>query len=47
MSASFTIEQQGLPRLYVAADGTTEEWNGDSPQRRLATLEARHARAHA
>ncbi|ETW84344.1 hypothetical protein HETIRDRAFT_314466 [Heterobasidion irregulare TC 32-1] len=47
VSASFTIEQQGLPRLHVAADGTTEEWNGDSPRRRLDALEARHARAHA
>ncbi|KAF7301436.1 PfkB domain-containing protein [Mycena indigotica] len=33
VSASFVIEQQGLPKLSEAGD-----WNGDSPQRRLEQL---------
>ncbi|VDC06889.1 unnamed protein product [Peniophora sp. CBMAI 1063] len=39
VSASFVIEQFGLPKLSKRAsandDGETEEWNGDSPHRRL------------
>lgn len=37
VSASFIIEQLGLPTLALGEDGT-ECWNGDSPQRRLEML---------
>lgn len=37
VSASFTIEQEGLP---VLSEGN--QWNGDSPRRRLEKLRARH-----
>ncbi|KAI9067619.1 Ribokinase-like protein [Trametes sanguinea] len=46
VSASFTIEQEGLPRLTHAVDQTgrqAELWNGDSPQRRLKELQGRLA----
>ncbi|KAI0316716.1 Ribokinase-like protein [Amylostereum chailletii] len=45
VSASYTIEQKGLPRLTRAApaadDAADEEWNGDSPRARLEALRAR------
>ncbi|KAI0771913.1 Ribokinase-like protein [Trametes elegans] len=44
VSASFTIEQEGLPHLTRATseDGRQEElWNGDSPLRRLRELQSR------
>ncbi|KAJ7638633.1 Ribokinase-like protein [Roridomyces roridus] len=37
VSASFIIEQQGLPTV-----SSTDSWNGDSPRRRLDSLKARH-----
>ncbi|EPQ59546.1 Ribokinase-like protein [Gloeophyllum trabeum ATCC 11539] len=40
VSASFIIEQEGLPRLSAAEDAS-ELWNDDSPQRRLEELRAR------
>ncbi|KAL7282156.1 hypothetical protein ACG7TL_003625 [Trametes sanguinea] len=46
VSASFIIEQEGLPRLTHAVDETgrqVELWNGDSPQRRLKELQDRLA----
>jgi hypothetical protein len=46
VSAGFTIEQLGLPNLSVATDAGNliEQWNGDSPRRRLDELAARHGR---
>ncbi|KAI0356585.1 Ribokinase-like protein [Trametes cingulata] len=48
VSASFTIEQEGLPRLTgtsnVKGEQQLEEWNGDSPHRRLRELQDRLAR---
>ncbi|TDL29323.1 Ribokinase-like protein [Rickenella mellea] len=43
VSASFTIEQLGLPRLTSRTDdhSEAEEWNDDHPLRRLADLRAR------
>ncbi|KAI9001247.1 Ribokinase-like protein [Trametes punicea] len=44
VSASFIIEQEGLPRLTRATDGSGKQielWNGDSPQRRLKELQDR------
>ena len=44
VSASFTIEQEGLPRLTRASDETGQDielWNGDSPHRRLQALRDR------
>ncbi|KAH9938441.1 Ribokinase-like protein [Fomitopsis serialis] len=44
VSASFTIEQEGLPHLTETRveDGVTiEQWNGDSPHRRLRELQER------
>jgi len=41
VSASFTIEQEGLPK-FSYAEGTSERWNGDSPARRLHNLQARY-----
>lgn len=49
VSASFIIEQEGLPRLTQvegdAADGRAraEQWNGDSPVRRVEELQRRLA----
>ncbi|KAG1753821.1 Ribokinase-like protein [Suillus paluster] len=40
VSASFTIEQLGLPHLTLGSDGV-EEWNQDSPHRRLEILRQR------
>jgi len=39
VSASFTIEQEGLP--LIEPDGGSWKWNGDSPQRRLSELRNR------
>jgi hypothetical protein len=45
ISASYTIEQHGLPRITrPSSDVLSEEWNGDSPWRRLQELKARHAK---
>lgn len=42
VSASFTIEQSGLPRITrEGIAGETEEWNGDTPLRRLTALQQR------
>jgi len=44
VSASFVIEQEGLPHMTQTTDHsgrTTTEWNGDSPQRRLDELQNR------
>lgn len=46
VSASFTIEQQGLPRLShggsaVGNETAIEEWNGESPSSRLKELRKR------
>ncbi|KIM91056.1 hypothetical protein PILCRDRAFT_765050 [Piloderma croceum F 1598] len=43
VSAGFTIEQAGLPSLSLTGN-LIEEWNGDSPQRRLEELRNRHSR---
>jgi len=40
VSASFIIEQEGLPHLSQTGEGE-ELWNSDSPSRRLAELQAR------
>ncbi|KAF6762757.1 Ribokinase-like protein [Ephemerocybe angulata] len=42
VSASFVIEQQGLPTLLEKDGGAS--WNGDSPQRRVDELRSRHKR---
>ncbi|KAF8164977.1 Ribokinase-like protein [Crassisporium funariophilum] len=39
VSASYTIEQEGLPRMSSTA---IETWNGDSPSLRLEVLRKRH-----
>ncbi|KAI0921495.1 hypothetical protein AcW1_004546 [Taiwanofungus camphoratus] len=44
VSASFIIEQEGLPRLTHVTDGSRgmiEQWNEDSPVRRLEELQRR------
>ncbi|OJA15306.1 hypothetical protein AZE42_00950 [Rhizopogon vesiculosus] len=41
VSASFTVEQLGLPHLTLNS-GREEEWNYDSPRRRLEVLRQRH-----
>ncbi|KAH9978057.1 Ribokinase-like protein [Lactifluus volemus] len=44
VSASYTIEQLGLPQITRAStDVRNEEWNGDSPWGRLQELKARTA----
>ena len=43
VSASFTIEQEGLPKISHSSDGS-ERWNNDSPMRRLSVLQERHQR---
>ncbi|KAI0650075.1 Ribokinase-like protein [Trametes meyenii] len=46
VSASFIIEQEGLPRLTQATatySEHSEQWNGDSPKRRLIELQVRLA----
>jgi len=47
VSASFIIEQEGLPNisLITVAGNLIEEWNRDSPQRRLKELRTRHGQA--
>jgi hypothetical protein len=45
ISASYTIEQHGLPRITrPSSDVLGEEWNGDSPWKRLQELKARSAK---
>jgi len=42
VSASFTIEQPGLPIITRSSDTIQgDEWNGDNPRRRLAELRER------
>lgn len=41
VSASFIIQQFGLPQMEVTKDGGTL-WNGESPEHRLAELHRRH-----
>jgi len=42
ISASYTVEQLGLPQITRASsDVKSEEWNGDSPWGRLQELKAR------
>ncbi|KAJ7937235.1 Ribokinase-like protein [Mycena leptocephala] len=41
VSASFIIEQQGLPTISIVNGAT--QWNGDDPQRRLDQLRKREA----
>ncbi|KAG1832922.1 Ribokinase-like protein [Suillus variegatus] len=43
VSASFTVQQLGLPHLTVGSNGV-EEWNQDSPHRRLEALRQRQDR---
>ncbi|KAF8917788.1 Ribokinase-like protein [Mucidula mucida] len=40
ISASYVIEQEGLPRISMAIDGSSL-WNGDSPKERLKLLRER------
>lgn len=40
VSASFVIQQLGLPRLTISSKGK-EEWKGDDPYKRLAELRER------
>lgn len=40
VSASYTIEQGGLPKLSQTEEGK-ELWNGDDPKERLLKLRAR------
>lgn len=42
VSASFVIEQSGLPVLSVHSETGLEEWNNDIPQRRVDALRQRH-----
>lgn len=43
VSASFIVEQLGLPKLTQSRSSEGEEcWNGDYPKCRLADLLARH-----
>ncbi|KAI6105531.1 Ribokinase-like protein [Pisolithus sp. B1] len=42
VSASFVIEQSGLPALCVHSETGLEEWNGDLPHRRVNALRQRH-----
>lgn len=42
VSASFTIEQEGLPAMSPLGEQDAVYWNGDLPQRRLQVLRARH-----
>lgn len=41
ISASFIIEQAGLPSLDKPAPDGSEKWNNDYPHRRLEVLRAR------
>jgi len=41
VSASFVVEQVGLPILTPALQTSEERWNDDEPRRRLAELAAR------
>jgi len=44
VSASFVIEQEGLPVLSPSDGQDTAFWNGDLPQRRLQVLRTRHGK---
>lgn len=44
VSASFIIEQRGLPTLRMASEKGIEEWNNDLPQRRVDALRQRHVK---
>ncbi|KAJ3909214.1 Ribokinase-like protein [Lentinula edodes] len=41
VSASFVIEQSGLPAITSSGDRALEQWNNDSPRRRLEALKSR------
>jgi len=43
VSASFIIEQQGLPTLSLNSQSEMEEWNEDSPRSRLEALRRRQS----
>ncbi|ELU43167.1 PfkB domain-containing protein [Rhizoctonia solani AG-1 IA] len=43
VSAGYTIQQLGLPRVEYKDSGTVELWNGDRPKERLAFLRYRCA----
>lgn len=42
VSASFVIEQSGLPALSIRPETGREEWNHDLPHRRVDALRRRH-----
>lgn len=44
VSASFIIEQRGLPTLRMVSEKGIEEWNNDLPQRRVDALRQRHVK---
>jgi hypothetical protein len=44
VSASFTIEQAGIPTISSSDVQGSALWNGDLPERRLQALRARHGR---
>lgn len=44
VSASFIIEQSGLPSLSEPAADGSEKWNNDDPYRRVEELRVRHSR---
>jgi sugar/nucleoside kinase (ribokinase family) len=41
VSASFVVEQQGLPSLRIDREARVEKWNGEKPASRLALLQSR------
>ncbi|KAJ3867866.1 Ribokinase-like protein [Lentinula novae-zelandiae] len=41
VSASFVIEQSGLPAITSSGDRALTQWNNDSPRRRLEALKSR------
>ena len=42
VSASYTIEQEGLPRISMALDGSPL-WNGEKPDERLKVMKERYS----
>jgi hypothetical protein len=44
VSASFTIEQAGIPTISSSDVQGPALWNDDLPERRLQALRARHGR---
>ncbi|KAH6915139.1 Ribokinase-like protein [Coprinopsis sp. MPI-PUGE-AT-0042] len=46
VSASFIIEQQGLPTMEASSDTGDASWNADSPKERLRKLKERHPRTN-